>query len=1118
MKEDDNPESETADATEAESVPEPRPVPEEYRLEASDSFSLAEMVRKRAFFSGLVELPKDRSHWSVVLLLVFAAYALSFIVRLEWIDFAQATYVDEAGETQFLRPNMVMDGVALPNTHDSFYFGSILQKAHLGMHQENDLVPSALHNGAITYLPYLLLNIFPDLTIGRILLWGPVVVAGLVCIPLVLIGRLYGSALWGFFAACLAGVAHSYYNRTLAGYYDTDMLSITAPAFALFFLLAASRRESLGFLAAATVALYLNRFFYGSAQAVTCATCLAFLGYRLGLLLLEFLTADRSKDFVPWRLPSFRFTCLSVLFVGWALYGEAWSRGNMIEADVPRFWFGLLVPVVAYVLFRLRRNPAEGEGKRISWRETATDDGSSVPSHLLPDKALGAAACVVLALVVVGVPPFLNAGPYAGTYSKLTGKLQSYAAARATGSGGGATSGYQLNFLDVKKTIREAGSLDKDSLKVNDIRMRNRILEDLPLRRDEHANFAQKPYDEFTGWLNPMEKGYPRVGDLSIKTALLAFFGYLLLCCRYWEFCLATPFWAIAYNCFSTFTDRPLGLRFTVHVGNIAALGVAFLILVGVWVVGRALYSKVRGGKGRGNNATVLGVKVSSLVISAGIVVAFVVPNVEHANNYFSPIVYPTKTAESFRELKANAAPDDFVITWWDYGSGAWFYGGARSFTSPAHQTLDNFLTSEILRSPPRKAANLSRLKAETFLDLPENNERDGTQYTTAVQALLKDGRPDLVYPPRLFAELESPDYVPPPKSCDLYLFLPFEIVNIFPTIMSFSTRNLLMPKQLQDYPYWRDPQNVTILRGVRREGRSLVFETGHRLDSRGILRLGRDGATLPYREIYQVEADGEPSRKVESIAYEGLRIGANPDSKAGLRLLFLPRKGHLVLLSRDAFRSALAKRFLLDQFDEATYDHPTFASASSLKSPLVPSSPFFTKVSSSTMNGTSIILNGEVVLDANGSVRFLRRTMPPAEYSRYSCLHDPSTGRLTVRPIRVSPRAGYHLIESNQPFLTGKAIIPGDGVRTVRQMAVYYGVPPRALAQLCERNPEDVVPEGEEVVIPQTYRFGSTSFFMDDEAFNSVLVQGYFFEKLDSAFFEPVHLSAWGKVYRIKR
>ena len=110
-------------------------------------------------------------------------------------------------------------------------------------------------------LPYWLVQVFPDLSIEMLLLWIPVYVAGFVCVPLVLIGRLYGSHAWGFLAACLAGVTHSYYNRTLAGYYDTDMFSITIPAFALYFLLGASRRKSLNYaLGAAITLLSLSLF------------------------------------------------------------------------------------------------------------------------------------------------------------------------------------------------------------------------------------------------------------------------------------------------------------------------------------------------------------------------------------------------------------------------------------------------------------------------------------------------------------------------------------------------------------------------------------------------------------------------------------------------------------------------------------------------------------------------------------------------------------------------------------------------------------------------------------------------------------------------------------------
>ena len=146
-------------------------------------------------------------------------------------------------------------------------------------------LPGVYQNGMITALPYWLLNFFL-IFLSNIFFCGcPVYVSGLVCIPIVLIGRLYRCTLWGVGAACLAGITHSYYNRTLAGYYDTDIFAITSPAFSVFFLLAASRNQSLNTWLLLPF-FFLGRFFYGSIQAVTCSLCLGFIGYQIGLSIL----------------------------------------------------------------------------------------------------------------------------------------------------------------------------------------------------------------------------------------------------------------------------------------------------------------------------------------------------------------------------------------------------------------------------------------------------------------------------------------------------------------------------------------------------------------------------------------------------------------------------------------------------------------------------------------------------------------------------------------------------------------------------------------------------------------------------------------------------------------
>jgi hypothetical protein len=79
---------------------------------------------------------------------------------------------------------------------------------------------------------------------------------------------------------------------------------------------------------------------------------------------------------------------------------------------------------------------------------------------------------------------------------------------------------------------------------------------------------------------------------IIIPTAIFGLLGVVLLMLRYWEFCMAVPFLAIAYFCF----QGAVGLRFTVHVGNIASLGIVFLILCVLTFLVRKIFSKEKAG------------------------------------------------------------------------------------------------------------------------------------------------------------------------------------------------------------------------------------------------------------------------------------------------------------------------------------------------------------------------------------------------------------------------------------------------------------------------------------------------------------------------------------------
>lgn len=1032
---------------------------------------LSNALINRGFFPNLIELPKDKAPWSVVLLFILAAYLLSFWIRLEWIDYAQAHFVNEQGEVEFLRPNMVKDGVALANTHDSFYFGTIVQKAAMGRHQNNSLIPDVYQNGMITALPYWLIKLFPSLTIDQLLLWLPVYVSGLVCIPIVLIGRLYGSTVLGFGAACLAVITHSYYNRTLAGYYDTDIFAITSPALSVYFLLAASRRKSINYLFWGAISLLLGRFFYGSIQAITCSICLGFIGYTVITSLLDsFLNKNsckiKNKIFLGIGCP---FTMSVTMMMSWVLFFESSFSGSSIRNTplntligfVPLFLviLGLIVPKV--------RKYFESEFFSKNPKIIFT-------LHLL-----------VLGLLTIGLNPVNKVGPFSDTWAKITGKLQSYSVVGKTGATLGKAD--SLKFLDVKTTIREASQIPFEVV-------RNRILADTPTCSCPRC----------------MPEGIAKAG-LIIPASLIGLIGLIILMLRYWEFCITLPFLGIAYNCF----QGNVGLRFTVHVGNYAAIGLVFLLLVLAWGLTRFLSRK-----SDWDQSFFAKVRWVNWLVVLLLVWWFAQPNLNHAANYHSHVVYPIKSMEVLEKLNEASEPDDFVVTWWDYGSGCWFHGDTRTFTSPAHQTEDNFLSSEILRSTSlQKAVNLSRLKTEEFKKISEsllNGERP--KYDTAVKSIFKDGQLDHPLYHSILSDAESPGFKLPPKTQDTFIFLPYEILRIFPTILSFSSRNLYFSgNEGSNSAAIREPP-MMILRGGRRQGSSYVFENGYRIDKRGYLIVNAESkGAITYGQAFEIDESGGPAKIISSINLDGLNIPLLSDPANGRRILFLPNRGDLVILSADTYRSSFARRFLLNRFDQRAYDHPIFEEGANPRK-----QPFFTQADWVTSQGPKIMLNMRGGYRIEADLSTLRAKLPNSSelipFSFHRKIHHETTGKLIDSPSQNNSEASFHLIQTTIPTFVGDRdyTVPSGG-KNIMEIAQSFGMKEAALSSHSGFSVDHEFDEGEKINIPGLgYRMGQAWFFMDQEAFDSLLVRGYFMEDLDPDLFEKVYCTTWGKVYKI--
>ncbi|WP_187647895.1 STT3 domain-containing protein [Nitrosophilus labii] len=200
-----------------------------------------------------------------IIVFIVLAFIFSITVRFYWYYWA-------SGIDGFYWNNQIMI-----NTNDGYFFASGAQKELFGMHQFNPLVPGFWDRGLV-FITTILAKVLP-FSLDTIILFISAFFSSFIVIPLVLLGRLYGNSWIGFFAALLGSIVWSYYNRTMIGYYDTDMFSVSILMFVFYFLVASIKRKNYydTFWAAVVSAIY--PFFYIPGQNVLYGLIIAYTIY-----------------------------------------------------------------------------------------------------------------------------------------------------------------------------------------------------------------------------------------------------------------------------------------------------------------------------------------------------------------------------------------------------------------------------------------------------------------------------------------------------------------------------------------------------------------------------------------------------------------------------------------------------------------------------------------------------------------------------------------------------------------------------------------------------------------------------------------------------------------------
>ncbi|MGB5706488.1 MAG: STT3 domain-containing protein, partial [Arenicellales bacterium] len=224
-------------------------------------------------------LQEVKSRPRTLILLIVTSYLFAIAVRYLWA-------MQYRGQ-----PELFWNGYLMLNTTDGYHWAEITHELLTNGYQW-------VKFKALPSLTALTVDIC-SCPLEAVMQYLPVFFGSLIVVPLVLIGHALRQSSIGFIAALYAAIAWSYFNRTLPGYFDTDMLNVVFPMFIVWGCIDWLLRKRI-YLALLVPILFAGYgLWYPSSASLNSAILLT--------LLLYTLIFDRRS------LPNYKFPALCAL-------------------------------------------------------------------------------------------------------------------------------------------------------------------------------------------------------------------------------------------------------------------------------------------------------------------------------------------------------------------------------------------------------------------------------------------------------------------------------------------------------------------------------------------------------------------------------------------------------------------------------------------------------------------------------------------------------------------------------------------------------------------------------------------------------------------------------------
>jgi len=366
------------------------------------------------------------------------------------------------------------------------------------------------------------------------------------------------------------------------------------------------------------------------------------------------------------------------------------------------------------------------------------------------------------------------------------------------------------------------------------------------------------PFDTFANRISGSQVG-----------VLIAFIGYVVLIIKHRTFILALPL--IGIGAFALWG----GLRFTVYAVPIAAMSAVYLF----FILGDFFKDKR--------------LKYAFVVFATA---AMIYPNITHIIRYKVPTVLNKAEVQDLVKLDKVANSKDYTLTWWDYGYPVWFYSNTNTLIDGGKHNNDNFIISKIMQTTSSElAANLSRLAVETYVD---------SNYAKVADTMFRNGKQDQLDPNLLLSELENSSYELPKKTRDIFLYLPYRMLNIFPTVAVFGNLDLTTGKAERKIAFY------TTSAASNKDG-VITFRNGIGFDTKkGEIILGQQKKGVKNFIVTQITKQGKTQLQSQLYHADG-----------EYAIVYMKSYGKFIVMDTKTFHSTYVQMFILGKYDKELFE-----------------------------------------------------------------------------------------------------------------------------------------------------------------------------------------------------